>query len=112
MFNLLPLEEQQKQFNIRYNCARDIYERFMDSKTITSSKGWKSLEYLSENMFRKEEHDHKMVYIARTEESAEGKISWKFDFGHLKVQKLEMKLLQQTYENGKIIIDYLNDKSK
>lgn len=112
MFNLLPSEEQQKQFNIRYNCSRDTYERFIDSKVISTSKGWKSLEYLSENIFRKEEHDHKMVYIARTEESAEGKISWKFDFGQLKVQKFEMKLSQQTYENGKIIVNYLNDKSE
>ncbi|CAO1321896.1 unnamed protein product [Diamesa tonsa] len=112
VFNLLPSEEQQKQFNIRYSCSRDTYERFIDSKVLATSKGWKSLEYLSENMFRKEEHDHKMVYIARTEESAEGKISWKFDFGHLKIQKFEMKLLQQTFENGKIVVDYLNDKNE
>ncbi|CAO1346302.1 unnamed protein product [Diamesa serratosioi] len=112
VFNLLPSEDQLKQFNIRYSCTRDTYERFIDSNVIASSKGWRSLEFLSESIFRKEEHDHKMVYIARTEGSTEGKICWKFDFGHLKVQKIVMKLSQQTYEDGKIIVDYLNDKNE
>uniref|UniRef100_A0A2M4AG74 Peptide-N(4)-(N-acetyl-beta-glucosaminyl)asparagine amidase n=1 Tax=Anopheles triannulatus TaxID=58253 RepID=A0A2M4AG74_9DIPT len=66
-------EVQAKQFNIRYCCATDRYERFLkgssnrvNERITETSNGWQSRQYMSRNIFRKEEHDWQMVYLART----------------------------------------------
>lgn len=113
----IPNEQEirTKQFNVRYSCAKDIYERFLKGPagplTIETTKDWKSRQYTSENVFRKEEHDWKMVYLARTEGTAVGTVSWKFDFSiqGMRVRDVQVKMGTQTYEGAKIEIQYLKD---
>ena len=64
--------------HLTYNCARDQYTR--PSSNSPSSAGFLSLTNKCENIMRKEEHDWKMVYLARTEGSSSAEIAWMFDF--------------------------------
>jgi peptide-N4-(N-acetyl-beta-glucosaminyl)asparagine amidase len=76
-FKLTQKETERKVFHLRYSCASDKYERIGDGSEIW---GWDSCLYEVENVFRKEEQDWKMVYLARTEGSSSASIKWKFDF--------------------------------
>ncbi|XP_055606267.1 peptide-N(4)-(N-acetyl-beta-glucosaminyl)asparagine amidase [Uranotaenia lowii] len=110
-------EIRTKQFNIRYSCTKDTYQRFIKEPSnsqltiVESIKNWQSCQFTSENIFRKEEHDWKMVYLARTEGTAEAFISWKFDFSiqGMKVKNVQLKLGTQIYEGAKIDIAYLKE---
>lgn len=44
------------------------------------------------------------MYIARTEGSAEGRISWKFDFGPagLKIKSVSIAAASQTFQSGRV----------
>lgn len=79
---------------------------------LETKKEWSALVYLSENVFRKEEHDWKMVYLARVEGSEHAKIQWKFDFSResLKIKNIETIIETHKYENGQITVQYLNEK--
>jgi peptide-N4-(N-acetyl-beta-glucosaminyl)asparagine amidase len=46
-----------------YDCARDVY--FMGNSSNEVKIGWKNGIFREENVFRKEEKDWKMVYLAR-----------------------------------------------
>lgn len=111
-------EIQSKQFNVRYSCAKDNYERFligpMGPVMTETTKDWKSCHYTSENIFRKEEHDWKMLYLARTEGTAVGTISWKFDFSiqSMKIKNIKVKFGKQTYEGANVDVQYLKDDGK
>ena len=65
--------------HIQYNCATDTYRRPHAKRNETEVKGWQNLVYECRNIFRKLEHDWNMVYLARTEESTQASISWRFD---------------------------------
>ncbi|KFB51625.1 AGAP007390-PA-like protein [Anopheles sinensis] len=117
-YMFIPTEEevQAKQFNIRYSCALDCYERFLkgasnrvNEKITEKSKGWESRQFLSKNIFRKEEHDWKMVYLARTEGTDEATIEWNFDFSvqGLRVKQVELQFGQETYEGAKVELYYI-----
>ncbi|XP_052872471.1 peptide-N(4)-(N-acetyl-beta-glucosaminyl)asparagine amidase [Anopheles cruzii] len=109
-------EVQARQFNIRYCCATDRYERFLkgssnrvNERITETSNGWESRQYMSKNIFRKEEHDWKMVYLARTEGTEEASIEWYFDFSvqGLRVKQVELRFGQETYENAKVDLYYI-----
>ncbi|OWF52816.1 peptide-N(4)-(N-acetyl-beta-glucosaminyl)asparagine amidase-like [Mizuhopecten yessoensis] len=100
VFTLTDSEKQGKLLHVRYNCAKDEYTRVTDENKKMS--GFGSCLFKSTNVFRKEEHDWKMVYLARTEGSAIATLSWKFDFkgSGLKVRNIEICVKSSTYENG------------
>ena len=76
-------ELEAKVLHVTYSCAKDEYTR--PSSTATSSPGFQASTNKCENIMRKEEHDWKMIYLARTEGSNSAEIAWKFDFhGNLK----------------------------
>lgn len=106
IFNLLPREIEAKQFNLRYSCARNNYERFIASSILEEAKDWKKWEFKSKNIFRKVEHDHKMVYLSRTEDSEEGSIEWKFDFGSHTIKSITVIFETKTYETGQAKLTY------
>ncbi|XP_050074079.1 peptide-N(4)-(N-acetyl-beta-glucosaminyl)asparagine amidase [Anopheles maculipalpis] len=117
-YMFIPTEEevQAKQFNIRYCCATDCYERFLkgasnrvNERITEKSNGWESRQYVSRNIFRKEEHDWKMVYLARTEGTDEATIEWNFDFSvqGLRVKQIELRFGQETYDGAKVELYYI-----
>ncbi|CAN7941907.1 unnamed protein product [Ixodes pacificus] len=87
----------------RYSASRDEYFILEDGVQIMHFSGWAKGAFSAFRMFRKEEQDWKMTYLARKEDAAEGSISWKLDFspGNA-VKKLEVKCESTTYEDGKV----------
>ena len=77
VFRLLEEEKHSEVLHIKYSCARDLYVR-ASSHDISTGK-WHSCAS-SLNVFRKEESDWKMSYLARNEGADSGEICWKFDF--------------------------------
>ncbi|XP_035914068.1 peptide-N(4)-(N-acetyl-beta-glucosaminyl)asparagine amidase [Anopheles stephensi] len=117
-YMFIPTQEevQAKQFNIRYCCATDCYERFLkgssnrvNERITEKANGWESRQYVSRNIFRKEEHDWKMVYLARTEGTDEATIEWNFDFSvqGLRVKQIELRFGQETYDGAKVELYYI-----
>lgn len=65
---------------LRYCCVSDVYSRPLAGADVaTETRGWQAMVFESRNVFRKEEHDWKMVYLARTEGSVQASICWQFD---------------------------------
>lgn len=102
VFIPLESEKQKKLFHISYNVAKDCYFRLSNgSETIP---GWHRGAWRKENLFRKEENDWQMVYLARTEGSAFGKISWKFDCTSvgMKIKSASVRAFSQTFHSGNV----------
>ncbi len=58
-----PAEVESKTIHLEFNMAADEYMRPSDNNEKT--EGWKSLVFDYDNIFKKEEQDWKMVYLAR-----------------------------------------------
>lgn len=58
-------EIESKEFNLRYSCAKDMYLRYLMNGKTEMTKKWETFTYHSQNIFRKNETDWKMVYLAR-----------------------------------------------
>ena len=58
-----PSEEDSMIIDISYDICKDVYVR--KSNGDQESKGWASMASEVENLFKKEELDWKMVYLAR-----------------------------------------------
>lgn len=114
VFNASEFEAKSKQFNVRYSCSKDVYERYsyinFKTEIIQTFKTWQSCAYRWENIFRKEERDWKMTYLARDEDAETAEIEWKFDFSdyQLKIKNARLKLDTCTYENGLIEVQTLH----
>ncbi|KAK7116402.1 peptide-N(4)-(N-acetyl-beta-glucosaminyl)asparagine amidase-like [Littorina saxatilis] len=110
IFRLLQEEKHSEVVHVKYSCAQDMYMR-TSANDIRTSK-WHSCSN-SRNVFRKEESDWKMAYLARNEDAEIGEICWKFDLTgeDLRIDKLELKASSTVYETGvvdwKICCDHL-----
>lgn len=105
----METDASKKQFNVRYSCALNAYERYIKGanqqiEISETLKSWESCAYQWMNIFRKEERDWKMVYLARDEDADNAEIEWKFDFSdrELKIKNVKLKFDTKTYESGKI----------
>lgn len=106
-------EKQSKEFNVRYSCARNVFEKISSSSSvIESTSDWKNWVYQSENIFRKVEHDHKMSYLSRSEESTSGQMQFKFEFGSHAIKSIDVKFDSKTFESGHIALDFLDSNDK
>ncbi|XP_006006863.1 peptide-N(4)-(N-acetyl-beta-glucosaminyl)asparagine amidase isoform X1 [Latimeria chalumnae] len=93
-------ERTMKVLHLKYNTATDCYIRLSnDNEEI---KGWEKGVWKMESVFRKVENDWQMAYLARTEESSLGRISWKFECSSvaLIVDNVSVQAASQTFQNG------------
>lgn len=79
---------------------------------LKTSKSWESWHYSSKNIFRKEERDWAMVYLARAEDTDEAIIEWKFDFTvvPMSIEDVKIRFDTKLYESAKVDLKYLNEK--
>ncbi|XP_057683548.1 peptide-N(4)-(N-acetyl-beta-glucosaminyl)asparagine amidase isoform X1 [Corythoichthys intestinalis] len=102
VFTPTDKERRDKFMHVLYNATKDQYCRISnDFKVIPS---WDRCVWRKESVFRKVENDWEMVYIARTEGSCTGQISWKFNFApaQLSVQSVSIRACTQTFNCGEV----------
>uniref|UniRef100_A0A4W6FQ15 Peptide-N(4)-(N-acetyl-beta-glucosaminyl)asparagine amidase n=1 Tax=Lates calcarifer TaxID=8187 RepID=A0A4W6FQ15_LATCA len=79
-----------------------VYCRLSNNSELIQS--WDQCVWRKESVFRKVENDWQMVYIARTEGSSMGRISWKFDVAPvgMKIKSVSVMARSQTFHSGKV----------
>lgn len=112
IFQLNEDEKKSKSFNLRYSCSKNLFQRVVNSEVIETSNDFTSWCYNFENIFRKVEYDHGMVYLARTEDSTQGNFQLKFDFGDMKIQSIDLNLDMTTFHSGKTEMKILDEFDK
>uniref|UniRef100_A0A668A2K2 Peptide-N(4)-(N-acetyl-beta-glucosaminyl)asparagine amidase n=1 Tax=Myripristis murdjan TaxID=586833 RepID=A0A668A2K2_9TELE len=95
-------EKSEKLVHVQYSANKDQYCRVSNRQEVI--QGWDQCVWKKDSVFRKVEHDWQMVYIARTEGSSLGRISWKFDFAPvgLKMKAVSIMAQSQTFHSGKV----------
>ncbi|KAK7898380.1 hypothetical protein WMY93_019233 [Mugilogobius chulae] len=102
VFTPTDKERSDKLLHIRYNVSTDQYCRVSNDSEVIA--GWEQCVWERETVFRKEEKDWQMVYLARTEGSSVGKVSWRFDFSSvgMKVKSATVMTTSQTFQSGTV----------
>lgn len=104
-FELNDDEVASKTFHLKYCSSTDIYHRMCCSSTL-HLQSWLNGVHSVTNMFRKVESDWKRVYLARTEGSDVGRISWKVVVDadkNLTVKTISVTCDSDVFENGMVI---------
>uniref|UniRef100_A0A8C6TQZ2 Peptide-N(4)-(N-acetyl-beta-glucosaminyl)asparagine amidase n=1 Tax=Neogobius melanostomus TaxID=47308 RepID=A0A8C6TQZ2_9GOBI len=102
VFTPTEKEKSDKLLHIRYNASKDEYCRVSNNDEVTP--GWDQCVWQKEAVFRKVESDWQMVYLARTEGSSAGRVSWKFDFSPvgMKIKSVTVTAHSQTFQSGTV----------
>nr|SVE75132.1 EOG090X06HD [Daphnia dolichocephala] len=99
-----PSEEEVNngEFYLEYSASLDKYIRRSDGDKTTAK--WLNGVFQAESVFRKTERDWNMAYIARTEGSSQGCLSWKFDLSstNLVILQATVSCPGTTFEDGEI----------
>ncbi|XP_048483549.1 peptide-N(4)-(N-acetyl-beta-glucosaminyl)asparagine amidase [Plutella xylostella] len=94
--------QQPAQYSIRYFAAQDKYEVDMDRVRVKDISGWQNGVFNCEKMFRKEEKDWKMVYLAREEGAPSGSVSWRISTSTGVIRSLTVSASTKLYETGAV----------
>lgn len=101
---IVPTETELERgvVKLRYSCVEDEYVRVSDNESVVA--GWQSLVSEAASVFRKEEHDWKMVYLARLEGREVGRVAWRFDLGsrNVCVDRVEIVVRSSCFETGRV----------
>ncbi|XP_024151506.1 peptide-N(4)-(N-acetyl-beta-glucosaminyl)asparagine amidase isoform X1 [Oryzias melastigma] len=102
VFSPTETEKENRLLHVRYSATKDQYCRVSNSNETIPR--WDGCVWTTESVFRKEEHDWNMVYIARTEGSSVGRVSWKFDFAPagMTIRSVSIKVSSETFHSGKV----------
>ncbi|KAJ3608654.1 hypothetical protein NHX12_023185 [Muraenolepis orangiensis] len=102
VFTPTEMEKDCGLFYLQYWAGRDQYCRVSNGDEVL--QGWECGVWRKDSLFRKVEEDWQMVYIARTEGSPSGTISWKFDFAAVgaKVKSVSLTAFSQTFNSGAV----------
>lgn len=102
VFTPTEKEKSDRLLHVRYSASKDQYCRVSNDSEVIQS--WDQCVWRKESIFRKVEQDWKMVYLARTEGSSTGSISWKFDFAPtgMKIKCVSIMASSQTFHSGKV----------
>ncbi|XP_061700586.1 peptide-N(4)-(N-acetyl-beta-glucosaminyl)asparagine amidase isoform X3 [Syngnathoides biaculeatus] len=95
-------EKRDKIIHVLYNTTKDQYCRVSNDFEVIQC--WDRCVWSKKSVFRIVENDWDMVYIARTEGSSNGQISWKFDFApaKLSVKSFSIRVNHQTFKSGDV----------
>uniref|UniRef100_A0A665UVZ1 Peptide-N(4)-(N-acetyl-beta-glucosaminyl)asparagine amidase n=1 Tax=Echeneis naucrates TaxID=173247 RepID=A0A665UVZ1_ECHNA len=102
VFTPTEKEKSDRILHMCYSSTKDQYCRLSNGNEVIQS--WDQCVWRAESVFRKVESDWQMVYIARTEGSPIGQISWKFDLASvgLKIKSISVKASSETFHSGKV----------
>ncbi|KAK9498040.1 hypothetical protein O3M35_003925 [Rhynocoris fuscipes] len=106
----LKNEVEQMELVVRYCTSKDIYVR--DERGDEGIFfGWNNYTFNSSNIFRKEEKDWKMAYLAKKDENRNGIISWKFDLSESRmlIKTVKIKCHCFVINEGTVRIELESD---
>ncbi|EDV26937.1 uncharacterized protein TRIADDRAFT_22754 [Trichoplax adhaerens] len=96
-----------KKFRLRYCPSTDVYVHSNDDvhDKVDELSGWDNYTYEANSLFRKVEHDWKMVYLARIEGTNSASLTWKIDLSKasLAVKSISVFASTAIYEDGQVI---------
>ena len=114
-FTITPNEAEinDLKIEITYDANKDNYIR----KTSTSEDvypHWGSLTLANDNVFRKEEYDWRMVYLARKEGGKDGFLSWELDLDqhNVLVDLVELYVTSKCHGYSSVIWRIRSDTNK
>lgn len=94
----MEVKEESPEFVFSYNCAKDTYS--FNGESVSS---WATFAHHGGRLFRKEEKDWKMCYLAMQEESTgEAEVEFKFKLPNKQISSILVTAHSATYENGKV----------
>ncbi|XP_022103078.1 peptide-N(4)-(N-acetyl-beta-glucosaminyl)asparagine amidase-like [Acanthaster planci] len=102
VFTLTDQEMSEKCVHVKYCPASDKYIRVSDNNKQIAD--YRTCLYRSQNMYRKEEYDWNMVYLARDRGDRDGHIEWRFDFRDtgLVVDQVTLVATAKVFQNGRV----------
>ncbi|XP_062845921.1 peptide-N(4)-(N-acetyl-beta-glucosaminyl)asparagine amidase [Trichomycterus rosablanca] len=104
-FVFIPTEPEKcaKLFHLQYNVTKDSYCRVHNG--AEKIQGWENAVWKNESVFRKEEQDWQMVYLARTEGSISGRVCWKIMCAPvgMKIKSVSVRATSQTFHSAEVL---------
>lgn len=96
------LEIKNREMRIKYIPGLDQYQRGPGSESVLS--GWQNGVNTIHSIFRKEEKDWNMVYLARQEGSDKGKVTWSVDLtgSGFVADSVKLTLSSKAFESGQV----------
>ncbi|XP_029977006.1 peptide-N(4)-(N-acetyl-beta-glucosaminyl)asparagine amidase isoform X1 [Salarias fasciatus] len=110
VFSPTEQEKQQRLLHVRYGAAADQYCRVSSGSELTP--GWDRCAWSKQAVFRKLEADWRMVYLARTEGSAVGRLGWRFDLAPagMTIKSVSVAASSQTFHSGTVCWTLQSDR--